>query len=386
LLLRAAMIRPPTVLVLLLASCGQSHSGTSADAAVDSASPDTGVADDAAGLLPSIAELVPAGSVTVGRQLVVLGANFDYTIGAARLYVDGLLVNSFTAGSDSVLVVDVPDLPDLPADGRSVAVTVDNRVGSASKMITVAPAPVTLSGFVDVHTDPAPAAQPGQQVDIPYDISSRANEAATFRVVARLDVAWAAQVLDAGHQPVDTVALVPFEPIHGFVRVTVPDDAQAGAEFDLTVEAVAGGTVFGSSGLVAHHVGDADPPVDSTIAIEQPSANPPGSMLAGDALVLSATTFAIVTIPTTFSDEGSGTVSVAPVGSLLGWQLRMQNPAGDVGASSHGRFQATAGISQLFQFAIQPGPNATATGVIELAIQRDGSPATTRRFPVVLLP
>ena len=378
------------VLFVQLAGCRDTPSELSADAGssspTDGSAPDLPIVDGApTASLPSIATLAPADSVEVGQQLLVIGSGFGYSTGATGLYFDDVRVDGFAPGSsDAQLVVTVPELADLPAQGRTATVNVYNDAGSASASITVVPEPFALSGFVDVETESAAAAEPGESVDIAISIDSRANQTATFAASAVVDTGWTAQVLDANEQLVSSAQLVPFQPMHGFVRVAVPADAAAGTPFEVTVRLVSGNTVFGSSGPVPHVVGQADAAIDDGILIEQPSANAP-PLIDGDTVACTTGQVAIITLPTTFSTTDTYTVTAAPVGSSTGWQVRLGYPSGSAGTSSQGTLQGSVNV-QALQLAVEPGAGASASGAIDLTIVKVGSSTgRARRIPLVLV-
>jgi hypothetical protein len=337
----------------------------------------------------------PPGPVNVGDPISVLGRNFEYSIGAVGLYFESVRVDSFLPGSgDSQLNVTVPSIPNLPPGGRLVTVTAYNRTSNDQKTLTVVPIPLPLSGFVDVIPGAADTTQPGARADFQFTINSRANQAATFTVVANVDQqGWTTQILNPDKSPMSNsqLQLVPFQPAIVYARLTVPANAVQNTPFNVTLNVSSGATVFGTTGPVQHTVGQPDTPQDPSISIQQASANPPSALLQGATISAPVSSLVTITVPTTFTftPQAAYTVSIGPVGPLSNWPVRMVNPSGPVSTpqdpSSSGTFTPPVGNVQNLQFAVQPAQGASATGTLQLRIQRQGATtAATKNFPVSL--
>jgi hypothetical protein len=340
-----------------------------------------------------ITGFMPPGPVNVGDPLSILGQNFEYSIGAIGLYFDSVRVSSFLQGSgDSQLNVTVPSIPNLPPGGRLVTVTAYNRTSNDQKTITVVPIPLPLSGFVDVIPGTADTAQPSTTADFQFTINSRANQAATYTVVANVDQqGWQTQILNADKSPMSNsqLQLVPFQPAIVYARLTVPANAAQNTPFNVTVNVSSGATVYGTTGPVQHTVGQADTPQDPSISIQQASANPPGALVQGATISAAVSALVTVTVPTTFTftPQAAYTVSIAPVGPLSNWVVHMLNPAdaNPAGTSSSATFTPPVGNVQNLVFRVQPSAGASATGTLQLKIQRQGATtAATKNFPVSL--
>lgn len=337
----------------------------------------------------------PPGPVNVGDTISVLGSNFEYTIGAVSVYFDSVKIDNFLAGSgDSQLVVNVPQIPNLPPGGRLVTITVYNRTTNDQKTITVVPVPLPLSGFIDVLPGTAAVAQPGTTADFQFTVNSRVNQTANFTVVAQTDQpGWQTQILAADKTPLQNglVPLVPFLPAQIYVRVTVPAIAVPNTPYNLTLNVSSGGTVYGTTGPVPHTLGQADAQQDTSIQIGQASANPPSGLAQGGTISVALNGTVNLTIPTTFtlSPQAAYTVSIGPVGTLNSWLVKMNFPPGPVSTaalpSSSATFTPALGSPQLLQLAVQPTTGASATGTLQLKIQRQGATtAATKNFPVTL--
>jgi hypothetical protein len=337
----------------------------------------------------------PPGPVNVGDTISVLGSNFEYTIGAISVYFESVKVDNFLAGSgDSQLVVTVPQIPNLPPGGRLVTVTAYNRTSNDQKTITVMPVPLALSGFIDVLPGTAAVAQPGTTADFQFTVNSRVNQTANFTVVAKIDQqGWQTQILAADKTPLQTglISLVPFAPTQIYARVTVPATAAPNTPYSLTLNVSSGGTVYGTTGPVPHTLGQADAQQDTSIQIGQASANPPSGLAQGGTISAPLNGTVNLTIPTTFtlSPQAAYTVSIAPVGALNSWLVKMNFPPGPVSTAaqpaSSATFTPALGSPQLLQLAVQPTAGASATGTLQLTIQRQGATtAATKNFPVTL--
>jgi hypothetical protein len=338
-----------------------------------------------------ITGFMPPGPVNVGDNISILGHNFEYSIGAVGLYFDSVRVGSFLQGSgDSQLNVIVPNIPNLPPGGRLVTVTAYNRSSNDQKTVTVVPVPLPLSGFVDVIPGSADTTQPGANADFQFTINSRANQSATFTVVAAVDQpGWQTQILAADKSPLQNaqLLLVPFQPATVFIRLAMPVNAVPNAVFNLTASVSSGGSTYGSTGPVQHTVGQADTPPDGSITLGQASGNPPANLQQGSTISAPVSTLVIITMPATFTftPAAAYTVSISPLGALQNWQVKMQNPSGAAGTSSSGTFTPPVGTSQNLVFAVQPQPGASATGTLQLKIQRQGAAESmTKNFPVSL--
>ena len=338
-----------------------------------------------------ITGFMPPGPVNVGDPLSILGQNFEYSIGAIGLYFDSVRVDSFLQGSgDSQLNVTVPSIPNLPPGGRPVTVTAYNRTSNDQKTITIVPIPIPLSGFVDVNPGTSDTTQPGSNADFQFTITSRTNQAATFTVAGNVDQqGWQTQVLAADKSTLTNsqLSLVPFQPATVYVRLTLPQNAQNGTPFNLTVNTSVGNTVYGSTGPVTHTVGQADTPQDPSITVGQASGNPPADLQQGSNISVAVNSLVVITVPVTFTftPQAAYNVSISPIGTLNNWNVAMQNPVGTPGSSSSGTFTPPIGNVQNLKFGVQPSSGASATGTLQFKIQRQGATtAAIRNFPVAL--
>jgi hypothetical protein len=338
-----------------------------------------------------ITGFMPPGPVNVGDQLSILGQNFEYSIGAIGLYFDSVRVSSFLQGSgDSQLNVTVPSVPNLPPGGRLVTVTAYNRTSNAQSTITVVPIPLPLSGYVDVIPGTTATTQPGATANFQFTLNSRANQAATYTVAAVVNQqGWQTQILAADQSQLSNaqLQLVPYQPAMVYVSLTLPPTAQQNTPFQLVVNVSSGGVVYGTTGPVIHTVGQADTQQDTSITLSQASGNPPADLQQGSTISVGVGNPVIITVPATFTftPQASYTVSIAPIGALANWEVNMLNPSGQAGGSSTGTFTPPVGAVQNLQFAVQPNAGASASGTLQLTVQRQGATVSmTKNFPVSL--
>src|SRR5215470_5402064 len=98
-----------------------------------------------------ISQLIPSDKVQVLQDLRIVGSNFQYSMNAQRVFFGAVEAVQYEAGSsDSLLIVQVPDLGVLPPAGEQVTVTVSNLNSSASAQIIVVPIPNPVQGHVTI--------------------------------------------------------------------------------------------------------------------------------------------------------------------------------------------------------------------------------------------
>jgi hypothetical protein len=338
-----------------------------------------------------ISGFMPPNSVTVGDQLSILGQNFQYSIGATSVYFENVQISSFLPGSsDTQLYLTVPNVPNLPPAGRPVTITVYNRTSNAQQSITVVPEPLPLSGFVDVVPGTTGVAQAGVPANYQFTLNSRVNQTAAFTISGVTDQqGWTIQTLASDMSVLNNgqLNLVPYQPQQVYIQLTAPPGVASGVVFNLTVNVSVGNSVFGTTGPIQHTTGQADVQPDTSITIGQASGNPPANLQNGSTISAAVGTLVVITVPTTFTftPAAAYTVTLAPVGTLANWTVNLQYPSGTPGTSSSGTFTPPVGNVQNLVFAVQPGAGASASGLMQLSIQRQG--ATTqavKNFPVSL--
>ncbi len=283
----------------------------------------------------AITGFTPPGPVKAGDMLTILGRNFEYTIGAQSVFFGGVPINTYLLGSsDTQLVINVPDMANIPAQGQSVTVTVYNRTTSDSKQIEVVPPPVSLTGGVPVSGVPftgTPTA--GQTASFSFVVTSNLSTTRAVNVTATVTPASLqpfASVLNASGNPYGQLSLQANASVTAVVALAIPT-TQAGS-FTITVNAVdvATGTILGSSGTSNYTIGQqsqTDPNIQFGNITLAGFSTGQGNALQGNVVTLpaSGSSFATIAVETTFlaAAKYDFTTSLA---NVTGWTVTMLNP------------------------------------------------------------
>jgi hypothetical protein len=330
----------------------------------------------------AITGFVPPGPVNVGDPLTIQGRNFDFTVGALRLFFDSVAINSFKLGSsDTQLLVDVPDVGNLPPQGRSVSVTAYNRYNNDQKFITVIPVPTPLTGTVSVSPvafSGTPTA--GQSATFPFVVTSGLSLSRILLLAPSVSVpAWQnlMQVLDANQRPIEggQITLAPNQNTSVFLSLAIPANTVNNTSFSVKLDVIdtLTGSNFGSSGGKTYVVGQASQD-DPNIQFNQISLvdfSPPGqtNVLNGTNITLKPQSTAIIRVVATFKAAALYTVSVATSPTTSGWTPTLTLP-------SNGQFDFRSGIppAQNIQFSVQSG---SAGGELVLRAQTQNQNLST---------
>jgi hypothetical protein len=324
----------------------------------------------------AITGFMPPGTVKVGDQITVLGRNFQYSIGAQSLFFGGVQVNSFLVGSsDTQLVVNVPQLTNLPDQGESITVTAYNRTTSATAPLTVAPAPTSLSGGVPVSAVPfTGTANAGQTSDFAYVVTSNLGVTRSVNISATIvpsTLQGSIQLLNGpGGQPLGQLSLTPNVSVPVTVALALP--AGTTGSFTLTVDAIdiLTGSNLGSSAVSTYVVGQAsqtDPNIQFG-ALRLTNFSPgQGNALSGSTITLPANSFATVQIVTSFKAAAEYSVT-ATLTNASGWQVTMVTPPpGQV-------LNFTQGVppSTTVSFTVQTLASPAGGGQLQIQAQTQG--------------
>jgi IPT/TIG domain len=98
-----------------------------------------------------VIEAVTPVTPRVGDTVVVSGRDFDYSIGAANLSVDGIDCPLLIGSADTVLVFLMPELAGLPTGGRNAELQVQNLRLSAIRTVRVLPELTVPQGNVELE-------------------------------------------------------------------------------------------------------------------------------------------------------------------------------------------------------------------------------------------
>lgn len=338
---------------------------------------------------------IPAtGPYRIGDTLTVLGRNFQFSLGAARVFLDAVRVlNLASSSSDSQLVFVIPPVPGVVDPGTEVTLRVLNQTEEVTTPIVLRPPLPQVFGEADVVwlTVTPTTFQPGDTVTFQFRITSRASTAADFLIdpligVAANPSAWQRelQVLDSSLNPLTgrQIRLEPLQQRLFNVRISQVPSGTAGTAFTLTVNATAG-NVQGTSGALPFTVGQEVEPPDTTIELN-PTQSVPASALVGDTVTASVGQPAVrVRFTAEFELPGTYDLTLTTGPATTRWSVDrfLTTPAFyDIAA---GDIPSGGRAVRLPEITIQPSAGASATGRVEVRLQRRGS-AGSRAFPLNL--
>lgn len=336
----------------------------------------------------AITGLIPAGPIRIGEELRIQGRNFGFSIGAHRVYIDGVRVLTFKQGSDNQnLLFDVPNIPNIPPEGKAVVLSVSNQTSTEIRTVVVLPLQIALGGNVDVSFESVNPATPlaGSAATFRYKVKSRANQPAQFLITPTITVSsnqqeWndALQVLDDnGNQIVSKmIAVAPQEEKFFRIRLSTVPASPAAATFTLAVSAGAAG-VTATADSRPFTVGQAAEQQDSTISLNFFSATPPGAF-SGGTVRLAQGGVGKITLIAEFHVVGTYTITPAIL-SGTGWTAERSAATTPetipISSTDLDNPQVTA--TRNLDFIMRATAGATATGQAEYRVQRQGQ--TNRR-------
>jgi hypothetical protein len=276
-----------------------------------------------------VTTVIPSGPIRVGEEMRLIGQNFGYSIGANRVFVDGIRVLAFKTGSnDQTQIFDIPDIPNVPANGKPVTLSVSNQTTTDSRTIVVLPPQVALGGTVDISFESVNPAiiSAGQPATFRYKVGSRANQSAQFLLASTVSGVpnasdWQAvlKILndDESENTTRTIALDPNQEKFFKVRLTSVPASPANATFTLTTSAGAQG-VSSTPDSRPLTVGQPVEQPDPTITLV-PLGSVPPSALSGNTLSIAQGGAAKVSFMATFIATGSYHVASDVTGA--GWTI-----------------------------------------------------------------
>jgi hypothetical protein len=336
-----------------------------------------------------ITTVIPSGPIRVGEEMQLIGQSFGYSIGANRVFVDGTRVLIFKSGSnDQTLIFNIPDLPNVPANGRPVTLSVSNQTTTDTRTIVVLPPQVALGGTVDVSFESVNPATilAGQPATFRYKVKSRANQAAQFLVSSNVtgvpnasDWQSVLKVLndDESENGPRTIALDPNQEKFFKIRLTSVPAVPPNAVFTLATSAGAQG-ISSTPDSRPLTVGQAVEPPDPTITLAFLASVPPSAM-SGNTLSIAQGGAAKVSFMATFIATGSYHIA-REVTAGTGWTI-------DIAATTPTDFQVTEADlaspphQRLVEFIVH-AQAASATGKANFRVEHVSG--LKRTFPVNL--
>lgn len=271
------------------------------------------------------------GPYRIGDVLEVQGRNFQFSIGATRVFLNAVRVFNLSGSpGDDRLVFEIPPVPGVSEPGTEVALRAENQREQVTVPIVLLPREQELFGDVGLeHVDVDPATiEAGAPATFRYRITSAASAAADFLLAPTIggDVAsdlWESllEVLDDDLEslPERTIHLEQGEEKVFFVRLTEVPAVAEGTVFELTVGATAG-AVSGSSGAATFTVGEEVVPPDPNITLV-PDGGENGAVLAGNTVTLRTGFPGQVRFDARFRAPGRYVLTLNPSTTALGWQI-----------------------------------------------------------------
>lgn len=332
----------------------------------------------------SIAQLVPDGPYRIGDTLQILGSNFQFGIGASRVFLNATQVfNLLPTSGDSRLEFVIPSVPGVLEAGTEVELVVMNQNETVTRPIRLLPRQNPLQGTIVLEylsVDPLEI-RAGAQATFRYRIASRTNNRATWTINPQIQVAvnaaaWNAQLRvlnsESAELPSRQIALEPGESREFLVRIQTVPAGSDGVQFGLIANA-GSGNIGGSSGARQFTVGEEAEQPDATITLTPIPAFSQGALVGntltvptGQSRVLGAT--AELTIAGTYSitrevlDGASGWTVSQSGGTATSYTITAQDLAGDGVAA------------RTLRYAIQPSAAASASAQLRITVQRQGEP------------
>ena len=334
----------------------------------------------------AITQLVPDGPYRVGDTLQIIGRNFQFSIGATRVFFNATQVLSLLPTStDSRLEFVIPTVPGVTEAGTTVDLVVLNQGESVSRQVVLLPRQTPLQGNVTVeYVNVTPTTiLPDQPATFGYRIRSGTNNRATWSIAPRVSVAaggaaWNSQlgVLDdtGGVIASRQITLDPGEERNFSVRIGTVPAGTNGVQFGLVVNAQADG-ISGSSGIRQFTVGTADVPPDASITLAlQPAASSAGA-LVGSTLTVPGGASRTLAIAATFTVAGTYTLTRNVLGGATGWTATPISGTPNSYSISSADLAASGQAQRLMRFSVAATAGATQNAELEVRLQRSGQSA-----------
>lgn len=201
-----------------------------------------------AGDEPIITEILPLGDIEMGSEIKIIGKNFGLA-SLATVTIKGVLQDIKEGSTDSLLLLDVTGIINLPGDGI-VTLIVSNEQGVASRNVKVVPAEVkvlTADLLVAAPVPPLVAlASPGDYV-FNFPLHAETSVAASYTLTPSVTPAvssagWNAIMVNQEGNPAPTEIEIPKSPSTSpanmdlRVKVTVPAGVPADTNFQVGVD------------------------------------------------------------------------------------------------------------------------------------------------------
>lgn len=330
-----------------------------------------------------VTQLLPPGPYRVGETLQVLGQNFQFGIGAARVFLNATPVLGFSPTStDSRLEFVIPSVPGVTEAGTNVDLVVLNQTQSATRQIVLRPPLNPLQGIVTVEWQSvAPTTiVPGAEAIFVYRIVSGTNNTATWEITPSISVAtnaaaWNAELSVRNSTGTELnprqVTLNPGQQVDVQIRIASVPAGTSGVTFGLTVNVVSG-AISGSSGIRQFTVGTPITPPDTTITLSTIPALSSGA-LVGDTLTVPDGSSRILAVSADLSVAGNYTVTRSVLGAATGWTINLDSGTLDTFTINTADLAATGHTQRLLRYSVAATAAATTPAQIEIRVARTGA-------------
>lgn len=339
-----------------------------------------------AGTAPStglaITQMIPiSGPYRIGDDLEILGSNFQFGIGATRVFFNATQVfNLLPTSTDSRLQFVIPSVPGVVDGGTDVELAVMNQNETVTRSIRLFPRQNPLQGSVVVEylsVDPQQIAA-GQPATFRYRIESRTNNLATWTINPQIEVAanadaWNAQMRVLNGQsaelPARQLTLNPGGSEEFFVHILTVPAGSDGVDFGVTVNA-GSANIGGSSGARQFTVGQQAETPDTTITLSAVPAFSQGA-LDGNTLTVSNEQPRVLAINAELTKAGEYQV-FRQVLSGAGWTVNPSGGALDSFTITDSDLSGDGTASRVLRYSVFPSGIARSAAQLRITVQRQG--------------
>jgi hypothetical protein len=330
----------------------------------------------------AIEQVVPDGPYRIGDTLKIVGRNFQYSIGAATVFVGPTQVlNLLPTSSDTMLQFVIPSVPGVIEAGTSLDLIVLNHSDTKSVPIVLKPKLTSTVGNVVVTWASVDKAtfQPGDTVTFQYTIRSGTNNRATWTLSPVIDVAanaaaWNAQLkmVDDQGKEITTgqIDLDPGEQRTVGVQITKVPDGTANVQFGLTLNVSTDG-ISGTSGVSLFKVGVTTAPPDTSITLNLVAALS-GGALSGNTLTVAGGGSSRMAVSAELTIAGTYNMKRGVLGTAQGWSFDLDSGTGDSLDITAADLAATGKATRLLRYKVSATGTADTPAQIQLTVTRSG--------------
>jgi IPT/TIG domain len=336
----------------------------------------------------AIEQIFPPGPYRIGDTLQIVGRNFQFFVGATRVFFNATQALTLSSTStDTQLELTIPTVPGVLESGTTVELTVSNQSQSTTRQIVLRPRLNPLQGTVTVEWLSASPSTilAGQAATFVYRVRSGANNAATWELTPAVQVAanaaaWNAQlrILDMQNNVLDprSIALLPGQQIEVQVQIQTVPAGTNGTVFGVSLAANAG-TIGANSGLRSFTVGSPVPPSDQTIGLLAVANQSPGFDAATNTITVPAGQSRALVVRATFTVAGTYAIAPTVVNNAAGWSIGFDegSTASEVVTTAHIAAAPNGQVSRFLNFSVAASASAADTGQVQIRVQRQGASA-----------